>query len=126
MVNVWVVERVGSVVTLNTGEVIDIDSFAGNGWTTNRTANITDNVQRNFLDNVVDRDALPADDPEKTMTAAQLAALYGNQFIELNTQGQSNEIRTRSTDFRLWPVDANGNEVANGVSFNFSFTDRPR
>lgn len=123
MVNVWVTERTGNVVTLNTGEVIDIDSFSGNGWSQNRCANITNNVQENFLDEIIERDPLPADDPDKTMTEAQLLAVYGGWFVELNTQGQSNYIRLRTTAFRLFPVDANGEEVGGtGVTFNFTFS----
>ena len=123
MVNVWVTDRTGNVVTLNTGEVIDIDGFAGNGWTQNRCANITDNVQRNFLDEIIERDPLSADDPDKTMTEAELQTQYGGWFVELNTQGQSNEIRLRTTIFRLFPVDVDGVEVisGSGVSFNFDF-----
>ena len=122
MVNVWVTDRTGNVVTLSTGEVIDIDSFAGNGWTQNRTANITTNVQEDHLDEIIERDPLPADDSDKTETAIQLAARYGARFIELNTQGQSNYIRLRATIFRLFPVNANGVEVGGtGVSFNFEF-----
>ena len=124
MVNVWATDRTGNVVTLNTGDVIDIDSFAGNGWTQNRCANITDNVQENFLDEIIERDPLAADDPDKTMTAAELAIQYGGWFVELNTQGQSNFIRLRTTAFRLFPVDANGEELrtGSGVSFNFTFS----
>lgn len=126
MVDVWVTQRVGNVVTLNTGDVIDIDSYPGNGWTANRCANITESVQRNLIDHVVDRKALPADDPDKTMTEAELAATYGGWFVELNTQGNSNEYRLRTTIFRLFPVDADWNEVANGTSFNFMFTQVDR
>jgi hypothetical protein len=124
VVNVWVTDRTGNVVTLNTGEVVDIDSFAGNGWTLARTANITQNVQENFLDEIIERDPLVAEDPDKTMTAVELAARYGAWFIELNTQGQNNFIRLRTTIFRLFPVDANNDEVnGTGVSFNFEFQE---
>jgi hypothetical protein len=118
MVNVWTASRVGNVITLNTGEVIDIDSFSGSGWTENRCANITDNVQENFLDNVVDRDLMPADDPEKTWTEQDFIDRYGQfgvgrgTFVELNTQGQSNEIRYRHTVVTVYPE---------GASFNVSW-----
>jgi hypothetical protein len=124
MVNVWVTDRTGDVVTLNTGEVIDIGSFPGNGWTQNRCGNITNSVQENYLDEIIERDPLVADDPDKTMTEAELAVEYGGWFVELNTQGGSNEIRLRTTAFRLFPVDANNQEVTSGsgVSFNFTFS----
>lgn len=124
MVDVWTVSRTGNIVTLNTGDVIDIDSYPGNGWTINRCANITDSVQRDYLDEVVDRNALPVGDPDKTATGAQLAATYGGWFVELNTKGNSNEYRLRTTRFRLFPVNAGGVEITSGsgVSFNFEFT----
>lgn len=134
MVNVWIVSRVGNVVTLNVVDeagnpiTVDIDSFTGNGWSLNRCANITENVQRGAIDDVVDRKALPVEDPEKTMTAGQLAAIYGGWFVELKVQGQTDEYRLRTTLFRLFPVNANNEEVFDnsGVSFDFTFTEVPR
>lgn len=104
MVDVWAASRVGNVITLSDGRVFDLDSYPGNGWTEARCANITDNIQRNHIDHVVDRNALPADDPEKTWTAQQFADRYGNFFVELNTQGQKNEVRFRRTVVRVFPA----------------------
>lgn len=119
MVNVWVVSRVGNVITLNDGGEIDLDSFPGNGWTTSRCANITESLQENHVDNVVDRDALSADDPDKTATEAELAAVYGGWFVELNTKGNSNEIRLRHTVVTVFPING-------GADFNVRWEEVSR
>lgn len=112
MPGTYVIKRVGNVITLNDGRTVDLDSFPGNGWTVNRCNNITQNLQENHIDIIIDRDTLPIDDEERVMTAAQLQAYYGNNFIELNTKGNSNYIRLRYTIVQMFPE---------GDSFNISW-----
>jgi hypothetical protein len=111
LVSVWVkppltasIDEDG-VVRLSNGREFALSDIPGNDWTQPRLAKLSEFAQ-NFFDHIEPLASLPEDDPDKTATAAQLFAQYGNRrFLDGkgNIVSRSTEISFTHDGARLVP-----------------------
>jgi hypothetical protein len=91
MVAYWVKPSVGNgieddgSVHLSNGSEVLLSTISGSVWNKKRLDKLNSSVQAK-IDNVVSLSSLDDDDPDKTMRAAELKAIYGNRVF-LDGQG---------------------------------------
>lgn len=86
-------------IVLNNGSSIAISDIPGNGWPQSRLDRARDLLLALTEDRQVQAD-LPVDDPDRTMTNAELFAIYGNRRF-LEQVGGTTYIVSRGTDFEV-------------------------
>jgi len=95
MVSVWISPALSGsidadgVVRLSDGRTFDLSSVPGNGYNANRLGKINDRIQQ-AIDQTVLRTDLPVEDPDRTATAAELLAVYGNRVFISDADGTPN------------------------------------
>jgi hypothetical protein len=97
MVALWVLPpEIGTIddegiVRLNDGRTFDLSNVPGNGYNANRLAKINARIQQE-VDDIRSLASLAADDPDKTITPAELLAQYGGRMFLSDADGTPNDL----------------------------------